>query len=78
MEGGGKENWVLYGLNGAGKTALLNMLCSYYFPTSGEMQVLGHEFGKTELGRSSDGKLASSQRVFSKNCIRQIQPLRLR
>lgn len=27
-----KENWVLYGLNGAGKTALLNMLCSYYFP----------------------------------------------
>lgn len=44
------ENWVLYGLNGAGKTALLNMLCSYYFPTSGEMQVLGHQFGKTELG----------------------------
>lgn len=44
------ENWVLYGLNGAGKTALLNMLCSYYFPTSGEMQVLGHHFGKTELG----------------------------
>ncbi|MCY8497362.1 ABC transporter ATP-binding protein [Bacillus atrophaeus] len=44
------ENWVLYGLNGAGKTALLNMLCSYYFPTSGDMQVLGHEFGKTELG----------------------------
>ncbi|KXZ22085.1 ABC transporter ATP-binding protein [Bacillus nakamurai] len=44
------ENWVLYGLNGAGKTALLNMLCSYYFPTSGEMQVLGHPFGKTELG----------------------------
>lgn len=46
-----KENWVLYGLNGAGKTALLNMLCSYYFPTSGEMQVLGHEFGKTEAGK---------------------------
>ncbi|PIK31195.1 molybdenum ABC transporter ATP-binding protein [Bacillus siamensis] len=44
------ENWVLFGLNGAGKTALLNMLCSYYFPTTGEMQVLGHQFGKTELG----------------------------
>lgn len=22
-----EEHWVLYGLNGAGKTALLNMLC---------------------------------------------------
>ncbi|QOJ83396.1 ABC transporter ATP-binding protein [Bacillus subtilis] len=52
-----KENWVLYGLNGAGKTALLNMLCSYYFPTSGEMQVLGHEFGKTELGEKLRRKI---------------------
>ncbi|MGA3882550.1 ATP-binding cassette domain-containing protein, partial [Bacillus pumilus] len=41
-----EEHWVLYGLNGAGKTALLNMLCSYYFPTSGEMTVLGHICGK--------------------------------
>lgn len=45
-----QEHWVLYGLNGAGKTALLNMLCSYYFPTSGEMTVLGHVFGKEALG----------------------------
>lgn len=36
-----EEHWVLYGLNGAGKTALLNMLCSYYFPSSGEMTVFG-------------------------------------
>ncbi|MEK4651319.1 MULTISPECIES: ABC transporter ATP-binding protein [Niallia] len=44
------ENWILYGLNGAGKTALLNMICAYYHPTVGKMEVLGKEFGKSELG----------------------------
>lgn len=52
-----QENWVLYGLNGAGKTALLNMLCSYYFPTSGEMTVLGHIFGKEALGEKLRKKI---------------------
>ncbi|WP_445488653.1 ABC transporter ATP-binding protein [Niallia sp. 03133] len=44
------EHWVLYGLNGAGKTALLNMLCAYYHPTVGNVEVLGKVFGKAELG----------------------------
>ncbi|MED3794048.1 ABC transporter ATP-binding protein [Niallia alba] len=44
------ENWILYGLNGAGKTALLNMICAYYHPTVGRMEVLGKVFGKAELG----------------------------
>ncbi len=44
------EHWVLYGLNGAGKTALLNMLCAYYFPTSGQVEVVGKTFGKSILG----------------------------
>lgn len=44
------ENWILYGLNGAGKTALLNMICAYYHPTVGNMEVLGKVFGKSELG----------------------------
>lgn len=44
------ENWILYGLNGAGKTALLNMICAYYHPTEGKMEVLGKVFGKSELG----------------------------
>ncbi|MFT8323251.1 MAG: ABC transporter ATP-binding protein [Bacillus sp. (in: firmicutes)] len=44
------EHWVLYGLNGAGKTALLNMLCAYYHPTVGAVEVLGKVFGKAELG----------------------------
>ncbi|MED1741729.1 ABC transporter ATP-binding protein [Bacillus swezeyi] len=51
------EHWALYGLNGAGKTALLNMLCAYYFPTKGRVNVLGHEFGKTELGEKLRRKI---------------------
>jgi iron complex transport system ATP-binding protein len=44
------EHWVLFGLNGAGKTAILNMLNAEYFPTKGKVTVLGKEFGKTYLG----------------------------
>lgn len=53
----GGEHWALYGLNGAGKTALLNMLCAYYFPTTGRVNVLGHEFGKSELGEKLRRKI---------------------
>lgn len=53
----GGEHWALYGLNGAGKTALLNMLCAYYFPTAGRVNVLGHEFGKSELGEKLRRKI---------------------
>ncbi|TRZ38929.1 ABC transporter ATP-binding protein [Niallia circulans] len=51
------EHWVLYGLNGAGKTALLNMICAYYHPTVGKMTVLDKEFGKAELGASLRKKI---------------------
>ncbi|MFF2447501.1 ABC transporter ATP-binding protein [Neobacillus sp. NPDC058068] len=44
------ENWVLFGLNGSGKTAILNLLNAYYFPTTGKIAVLEMEFGKTYLG----------------------------
>ncbi|CQR48372.1 putative ABC transporter ATP-binding protein YlmA [Paraliobacillus sp. PM-2] len=44
------EHWTLLGLNGAGKTALLHMLCAYYFPTEGSVSVLGKRFGKDPLG----------------------------
>ncbi|WP_338448239.1 ABC transporter ATP-binding protein [Niallia oryzisoli] len=57
------ESWVVYGLNGAGKTALLNTLCAYNFPTKGKMEVLGREFGKVMLGeelRKQIGFVSSS------------------
>ncbi|MFP7253446.1 ABC transporter ATP-binding protein [Terribacillus goriensis] len=43
------QNWVLLGLNGSGKTSLLSLLNAYTFPTTGNMRVLGMEFGKTYL-----------------------------
>ncbi|MDQ0229299.1 ABC transporter ATP-binding protein [Metabacillus malikii] len=51
------ENWVLYGLNGAGKTALLNMLCAYYFPTIGNVTVLGSVFGRDYLAEELRKKI---------------------
>jgi iron complex transport system ATP-binding protein len=57
------EHWALLGLNGAGKTAILNLLNAYYFPTNGKVTVLGKEFGKTYLGerlRKQIGFVSSS------------------
>lgn len=52
-----RENWVLYGLNGAGKTALLNMLCAYYFPTEGSVKVLDKIFGRDYLAEKLRQKI---------------------
>ena len=57
------EDWVLFGLNGSGKTAILNLLNAYFFPTKGKMTVLGLEFGKTYLSeklRKQIGFVSSS------------------
>ncbi|MCL6588194.1 MAG: ABC transporter ATP-binding protein [Anoxybacillus sp.] len=43
------EQWVILGLNGSGKTSLLNIVLGYEYPTKGEVSVLGHRFGKTNL-----------------------------
>ncbi|MEH7094535.1 ABC transporter ATP-binding protein [Neobacillus vireti] len=57
------EHWVLFGLNGSGKTAILNLLNAYNFPTKGKITVLDLEFGKTYLGeklRKQIGFVSSS------------------
>ncbi|WP_409978181.1 ABC transporter ATP-binding protein [Anoxybacteroides tepidamans] len=43
------EHWAILGLNGSGKTSLLNIVSGYQYPTRGEASVLGHTFGKTNL-----------------------------
>lgn len=43
------ENWVILGLNGSGKTMLLNLINGYIFPTTGKVSVFGKEFGKHDL-----------------------------
>ncbi len=35
------ENWVLFGLNGCGKTTLLSRLCAYLSPSAGEVRLFG-------------------------------------
>ncbi|GAB3059710.1 ABC transporter ATP-binding protein [Salinicoccus sesuvii] len=43
------EHWAILGLNGSGKTSLLNIVTGYNYPTSGKVSVLGTEFGKASL-----------------------------
>lgn len=52
------QHWALYGLNGAGKTALLNMLIAAHFPSEGVLEVCGRTFGKDILADQLRRKVA--------------------
>ncbi|MBP1972986.1 iron complex transport system ATP-binding protein [Cohnella thailandensis] len=56
------EHWALLGLNGSGKTTLLNIVNGYYWPTKGNVTVLGQRFGEVDLRelRQSIGWVSSS------------------
>jgi len=43
------EHWCLVGLNGSGKTSILDLINGYHWPTTGEISVLGKKFGETDL-----------------------------
>ncbi|MFD1928085.1 ABC transporter ATP-binding protein [Sporosarcina siberiensis] len=61
------EHWAILGLNGSGKTSLLNIVSGYHFPTTGDVSVLGNKFGKTSLPelRKKIGFVSSSLDRFS-------------
>lgn len=61
------EHWAILGLNGSGKTSLLNIVTGYNFPSSGHVNVLGNEFGRTNLPelRKEIGYVSSSLERFS-------------
>ncbi|WP_083632353.1 ABC transporter ATP-binding protein [Domibacillus antri] len=40
------EHWAVLGLNGSGKSTMLNMMGGYEFPTSGTIHVFGRQCGK--------------------------------
>lgn len=56
------EHWAVLGLNGSGKTTILNMLNGYIWPTTGKLRVLGEPFGQTDIRelRKSIGWVSSS------------------
>lgn len=70
------EHWAVLGLNGAGKTSLLNMVNGYIWPTTGDVAVLGNTFGKTNIHemRKSIGWVSSSlgQRVNERHPAEEI------
>lgn len=43
------ENWAILGLNGSGKSSLIKLIMAENWKTSGELSVLGVEFGKGEI-----------------------------
>src|SRR6202167_3010768 len=42
------QHWVILGANGSGKTSLLSALTGYLMPTSGEIVLLGKQYGKSD------------------------------
>lgn len=43
------QHWVLMGLNGSGKSSLLNIISGQQWPTTGTVEVLGERFGSTKI-----------------------------
>lgn len=43
------EHWAILGLNGCGKTTLLNVINGYIWPNDGVVRVLGETYGQTYI-----------------------------
>ena len=43
------DRWVVLGPNGSGKTSLLRLAGGWIFPTTGEVDVLGHRLGQVDV-----------------------------
>ncbi|MCP5030012.1 MAG: ATP-binding cassette domain-containing protein [Actinomycetia bacterium] len=43
------QHWVLLGLNGSGKSTLIRLASMYRHPSTGRVEVLGEELGRTDV-----------------------------
>lgn len=43
------KHWAILGLNGSGKTSLLKLITAEYWTSQGSMEVLGNQFGGTDI-----------------------------
>lgn len=70
------EHWAIMGLNGSGKTSLLNIINGYMWPTVGQVSVLGKRFGEYDLRklRQSIGWVSSSmqERLYKNETVENI------
>lgn len=71
-----QEHWAVLGLNGAGKTSLLNMVNGYIWPTTGAVSVLSRKFGQTNIHnlRKDIGWVSSSlgERINGRHRVEEI------
>jgi iron complex transport system ATP-binding protein len=58
------QHWVILGANGSGKTSLLSALTGYLMPTTGEISLLGQNYGRSDWRelRKKIGLVSSSVR----------------
>jgi iron complex transport system ATP-binding protein len=63
------ERWAVLGPNGSGKTTLLQVAGARLWPTSGEVEVLGHRLGRVDV-RTLRPRVA----LVSGSVIRQLRP----
>lgn len=72
------EQWAMLGLNGSGKTSILNIITGYSYPTSGAVKVLDTKFGEASLPklREEIGYVSSALdrfgSTFNKQNVKQI------
>src|SRR5262245_36674178 len=70
------DHWALLGLNGSGKTTILNMITGYIWPSSGKVTVLGELYGTVDLRemRKQIGWVSSSlqEKLYSNDKTQNI------
>ncbi|TVY11092.1 ABC transporter ATP-binding protein [Paenibacillus cremeus] len=70
------DHWALLGLNGSGKTTILNIITGYIWPTLGKVTVLGELYGTVDLRemRKQIGWVSSSlqEKLYSNDKTQNI------